>query len=89
MYSKSNLDAGARNFSRTPSDSSPAYTLRLFAFPDQPAGAGAKEVALQGYRQSDPAAGNQAYGVPDRRGYRLCIPFDLGVNKCRSSANRM
>jgi hypothetical protein len=70
LYSKLILEAGARNFSRTQSDSSPAYTpgLRLFAFPDRPAGVGAKEVALQGYRQSDPAAGQQAYGVPDRRG---------------------
>jgi hypothetical protein len=50
------------NFSRTQSDSSPAYTpgLRLFAFPDRPAAAGAKEAAQQGYRQSDPAAGQQA-----------------------------
>ena len=54
------LDVGAAfhipsaKFSRTQSDSSPAYIpgLRLFAFPDGPAAAGAKEVALQGYRKS-------------------------------------
>lgn len=46
------------------SDSSPAYTpgLRLFAFPDRPAAAGAKEVALQGYRQSVRGA-NPEYAI--------------------------